>query len=146
MVPPGEPRGRPAGRVAARPATGIPLLLVVLAAIFAGLFWGGGALAALVDGAWATYASPLIRALLLTVFGEGVVARTLLWGLDAGLNAVLSVGIPYVLTFYAVLGGLGGTGYRHAATVLLDRGMRGLGLSGRAAVPLVGGAGCNGRA
>jgi len=143
MVSPGEFRGRAAWRVAVRPATGIPLLLVVLAAIFAGLFWGGGALAALVDGAWATYASPLIRALLLTVFGEGVVARTLLWGLDAGLNAVLSVGIPYVLTFYAVLGVLEDTGYLNAATVLLDRVMRGLGLSGRAAIPLVAGAGCN---
>src|SRR3972149_4870309 len=54
-VSPDEFRGRAAWRVAVRPATGIPLLLVVLAAIFAGLFWGGGALAALVDGAWATY-------------------------------------------------------------------------------------------
>src|SRR3989304_80583 len=58
----------------------------------------------------------------------------------------LSVGIPYVLTFYAVLGVLEDTGYLNAATVLLDRVMRGLGLSGRAAIPLVAGAGCNGPA
>ncbi len=142
-VSPGEFRGRVAWRVAVRPASGVPLLLAVLSAVFATLFWGGGALAALVDGAWGRLASPPIRTLLLGLFGEGVVARTLLWGVDAGLNAVLSVGIPYVLTFYILLGVLEDTGYLNAAAVLLDRVMRGLGLSGRAALPLVAGAGCN---
>ena len=139
----GEFRGRAAWRAAVRPASGVPVLIAVLAAVFATLFWGGGALAALVDGAWGRLASPPIRTLLLALFGEGVAARTLLWGFDAGLNAVLSVGIPYVLTFYILLGILEDTGYLNAATVLLDRLMRGLGLSGRAALPLVAGAGCN---
>ncbi len=143
MVSPREFRGRAAWHIAVRPATGIPLLLLVLAAIFAGLFWGGGTLAALVDGAWARVASPPLRAMLLAIFGQGAVARTLLWALDAGLNAVLSVGIPYVLTFYVILGILEDTGYLNAATVLLDRIMRSVGLSGRAAIPLVAGAGCN---
>jgi len=139
----GEFTGRWAWRLATRPATGIPLLLVTLAALFAGLFWGGGLLARGVDATWARYASPLIRAPVLYLFGPGGLARTLLWGLDAGLNAVLSVGIPYVLTFYLLLGVLEDTGYLNAATVLLDRVLRGMGLSGRAAVPLVAGAGCN---
>ncbi|MDQ7850585.1 MAG: ferrous iron transport protein B [Armatimonadota bacterium] len=142
-VSPGEFRGRAAWRAAIRPATGVPLLLAVLAVVFTTLFWGGGALAALVDGLWGRLASPPIRALVLALFGGGVVGRTLLWGLDAGLNAVLSVGIPYVLTFYILLGVLEDTGYLNAAAVLLDRLMRGLGLSGRAALPLVAGAGCN---
>lgn len=138
-----ELRWRQAWRVATRPLTGIPLLAVVLAAIFALLFWGGSLLAGVIDRTWVQYASPLIRALLQGIAGEGLISRTLLWGLDAGLNAVLSVGLPYVLTFYLLLAVLEDTGYLTAAAVILDRTLGRMGLTGRAAIPLVAGAGCN---
>jgi len=77
------------------------------------------------------------------LFGAGPLTNTLLWGVDAGLNAVLSVGIPYVLTFYVMLALLEDTGYLNAAAILLDRVMSKVGLTGRAAIPLVAGAGCN---
>ncbi|MBI3998161.1 MAG: ferrous iron transporter B [Armatimonadetes bacterium] len=142
-VTPGEFRGRQAWRIATRPISGFPLLLLVLGVIFTGLFWGGGLLAGLVDATWAAYASPVVRWAIISLFGQGVLARTILWGLDAGLNAVLSVGIPYVLTFYVLLALLEDTGYLNAAAVLLDRALGRCGLSGRAAIPLVAGAGCN---
>lgn len=142
-VSPGELRGRQAWHIATRPLTGLPLLLFVLAAIFTGLFWGGSLLAGLLDATWGQYVSPVIRFPITWLLGQGIVARTLLWGLDAGLNAVLSVGIPYVLTFYLMLALLEDTGYLNAATVLLDRVLGKIGLSGRAAIPLVAGAGCN---
>ncbi len=136
-------RGRQAWRIAARPLTGLPLLLAVLVTIFATLFWGGSFLAAAFDTAWRQFASPPIRDAVTWLFGAGALTNTLLWGLDAGLNAVLSVGIPYVLTFYVMLALLEDTGYLNAAAILLDRVMSKVGLTGRAAIPLVAGAGCN---
>lgn len=138
-----ELRGRHAWRLATRPATGLPLLLLVLGLIFGGLFWGGSLLAAALDTAWRAYASPIIRVAVGWVFGETVAARTALWAVDAGLNAVLSIGLPYVLTFYLLLAVLEDTGYVTAAAVLLDRALGRMGLTGRAAIPLVAGAGCN---
>ncbi|MDQ7843845.1 MAG: ferrous iron transport protein B [Armatimonadota bacterium] len=138
-----ELRGRHAWHLATRPATGLPLLVLVLAAIFAGLFWGGSLLAAALDGVWAAYVSPPVRTAVARLLGTGVPARTLLWGIDAGLNAVLSIGLPYVATFYLVLAVLEDTGYLNAAAVLLDRTLGRMGLNGRAAIPLVAGAGCN---
>jgi ferrous iron transport protein B len=56
---------------------------------------------------------------------------------------MISVGIPYVLTFYLVLAVLEDSGYLTSAAVLLDRVFNALGLPGRAAVPLLAAAGCN---
>jgi len=92
---------------------------------------------------WQAYASPLIRFVIEFVLGPGVASRTLLWGLDAGINAALSVGIPYVLTFYFILSVLEDTGYLNSIAFLTDPFMHKLGLHGRAAIPLVAGAGCN---
>jgi ferrous iron transport protein B len=71
------------------------------------------------------------------------VTRTLLWGFDAGLQAALAVGIPYVLTFYFLLALLEDSGYLSSVAFLADQAMRRLGLHGRAIIPLVAGAGCN---
>ena len=138
-----ELRGRAVWRAATHPATGIPILAGVLAFIFAGLFWGGTLLSGMTDRVWATAFSPLIRAAVTAVAGSGAVGRTLLWAADAGINALLSIGIPYVLTFYVLLAVLEDTGYLNAAAVLLDRSLGRVGLTGRAAIPLVAGAGCN---
>ncbi|MDR7420109.1 MAG: ferrous iron transport protein B [Armatimonadota bacterium] len=139
----GQVAGRRFWRAATRPVTGIPLLLAVLGALFAGLFWGGSVLSALIDAAWARMISPTIGAALLWAFGDGLVTRTLTWAFDAGLLAVFTVGIPYVLTFYLLLSVLEDTGYLNAAAVLADRVLGRVGLTGRAAIPLVAGAGCS---
>ncbi len=130
-------------RLATRPATGVPLLLAVLGAVFACLFWGGGVLAGFVDALWVRTASPAIATLSAWALGDGVLTRIVHWGLDAGLLAVLTVGIPYVLTFYLLLSILEDSGYLNVAAVLTDRLMGRLGLNGRAAIPLVAGAGCS---
>ncbi|MBM3469381.1 MAG: ferrous iron transport protein B [Armatimonadetes bacterium] len=140
---PGTPQHLHLWRLATRPSTGVPMLLAVLAATFAGLFWGGSLLAGLVETLWARTASPAIAAVSVWAFGDGVITRILKWGLDAGLLAVLTVGIPYVLTFYLLLSILEDSGYLNVAAVLTDRLMGRLGLNGRAAIPLVAGAGCS---
>jgi ferrous iron transport protein B len=126
-----------------RPLTGYPLLALTLAALFAGLFWIGDLLSTLLGGAWEAYASPLIRAAIAGILGDNVVAHSVLWGLDGGVNAALSVGIPYVLTFYVMLSVLEDSGYLNSVAFLTDPLMHRLGLHGRAVIPLVAGAGCN---
>lgn len=142
-VGPAELRGRAAWRSATNPVTGLPILAGVLGVIFAGLFWGGTALSGMTDRLWAAAFSPLVRAAVTAVAGGGAAGRTVLWAVDAGINALVSIGIPYVLTFYVLLAVLEDTGYLNAAAVLLDRSLGRFGLTGRSAIPLVAGAGCN---
>ena len=124
-------------------STGVPILVVVLGLTFAFLFSAGQVLSELVAGVWHATASPLLHSAVGLVLGEGAVARTLLWGVDGGILAALSVGIPYVLTFYFLLALLEDSGYLSSVAFLGDQVMRKLGLHGRAIIPLVAGAGCN---
>ncbi len=125
------------------PATGLPVLAVVLAGIFAFLFLVGDWLSLAFGGLWTAYASPAIRWPFVALLGDNALSRTLLWGFDAGINAALAIGIPYVLTFYFLLALLEDTGYMNAAAFLTDRVMHKMGLHGRAVIPLVAAAGCN---
>jgi len=125
------------------PITGIPMLVLVLAGIFAFLFWGGSILSETFSKLWASYISSAIDGAFYYLFGKGTLAATLIWGFDAGIQAALAIGIPYVLTFYLVLAFLEDTGYLNSMAFLTDRLMHRLGLHGRAVIPLVAGAGCN---
>jgi ferrous iron transport protein B len=125
------------------PMTGVPLVIAVAAAIFGFLFFIGDLLAGAFSLAWEGTASPVITAMVTTLAGEGVTSRVLLWGFDAGIEASLAIGLPYILTFYVLLGMLEDTGYLNSLAFLTDRVMHRFGLHGRAVVPLVAAAGCN---
>lgn len=129
--------------LATRTSTGVPLLIVLLAALFVLLFFVGDLLARGVSGVWAAVASPLIQSGVHALFGTGAFARTLLWGVDAGLEASLAIGVPYILTFYFLLALLEDSGYLGAVAFLSDQVMHRFGLHGRAVIPLVAGAGCS---
>ena len=143
LAAPIEIRRRAAWRAATHPWSGPPILAGVLGTIFILLFWGGTFLSGLTDRLWAAVSSPVIRAAVTAAAGTGAIGRTVLWGADAGLNALVSIGLPYVLVFYLILAVLEDTGYMNAAAVLLDRPLSRVGLTGRAAIPLIAGAGCN---
>jgi len=123
-------------------ATGIPIALAVLAGLFAFLYYVGGFMSTQFDHLWGATASPVLEAVAGFLL-PGQAAEVLLWGIDAGINASLAIGIPYVLTFYFLLAVLEDTGYLSAVSFLSDSLMRRLGLQGRALVPLIAGAGCN---
>lgn len=125
------------------PLTGIPLLIIALGGIFAFLFYGGNWLSMTFSDLWASYMSPLIDGTIFFAFGEGLIGKTLIWGFDAGILAALSVGVPYVLTFYFLLAFLEDSGYLNSVAFLTDRLMHKFGLHGRAIIPIVAGAGCN---
>lgn len=125
------------------PWTGIPLVALVAASIFGFLFFVGDALAGLFASAWGQWASPAIARLIASVAGEGTTAEVLRWGFDAGIEASLSIGLPYILTFYFLLGLLEDSGYLNSLAFLTDRAMHRLGLHGRSIIPLVAAAGCS---
>lgn len=130
-------------RLTTLPITGYPILALTLAFLFAFLFYVGNFLSVFLSSLWETHVSPFIKLALQIPFGEGVIYKCFLWGLDSGIIAILSVGIPYILTFYFILSILEDTGYLNSIAFLTDPFMHKLGLHGQAAIPLVAGAGCN---
>jgi len=126
-----------------RPLTGIPALGLVLIALFGFLFGVGGWLAETFAEFWAAFVSPPIQTLVGWILGEGILGKIALWGFDAGIEAALEIGIPYILTFYALLALLEDSGYMNSMAFLVDALMKRLGLHGRAVILLLAGAGCN---
>jgi ferrous iron transport protein B len=130
-------------KLATHPLGGFILLAAMLVGLVAFLFFVGNALATALTGLWSALVSPMIGALVHALFGTGTLARTLLWGFDSGVIAALAVGIPFVLTVYFMLAVLEDSGYLNAAAFIADRSMSGLGLHGRAVIPLFAGFGCS---
>jgi ferrous iron transport protein B len=130
-------------RLTTAPRTGIPILLGVIVAVFATLFIVGDLLSRVLTAAWTAWISPAVIDLVKAIFGNGIVGRVVLWGVDGGILATLAVGIPYILTFYFILALVEDTGYMNAAAFLSDRIMHRVGLHGRAIIPLIAAGGCN---
>jgi len=130
-------------RLSTAPWPGLPLFVVVALASLLVTMLVGGWLAAVLGSAWTAAVSPLLTVGVHTLVPQPAIASALLWGLDGGLIALVSVGIPYVLTFYLVLALLEDSGYLTSAAVLTDRLFNLVGLPGRAAIPLLAASGCN---
>lgn len=130
-------------RLSLSPLIGLIMLIAGLVAVFSIMYYLGGFLSFNFDHLWSIFVSPYIKALIFWLFGHNAVANTLLWGLDAGIQASLSVGIPYILTFYLILAVLEDTGYLNSIAFLTDSLMHKIGLHGRSVIPLIAGAGCN---
>jgi ferrous iron transport protein B len=125
------------------PHAGLPLLAGVMIALFSTIFYVGGLLSDFISGVWESAVSPLLHSAVGLLLGTGVAGKVILWGIDAGILAWLTVGVPYVLTFYLLLSFLEDSGYLNSIAFLLDSTMHKLGLHGRAIIPLLAGAGCN---
>jgi len=125
------------------PYTGIPMMISVLLGVFAFIFYVGSLLSQAVDSFWGSFISPSMNWLIYSLVQNETLTRIVLWGVDAGVLAWLSVGVPYVLTFYIVLSLLEDTGYLNSIAFLTDNLMHKLGLHGRAIIPILTGAGCN---
>lgn len=138
-----EPLADRVARWSTAPWPGIPVFLGISVAALVAVIVVGGWLAAVLGAAWTATVSPFLAAAVPAVIPVPVIANALLWALDGGMLGMLSVGIPYVLTFYLLLALLEDSGYLTSAAVLMDRVFGVLGLPGRAAIPLLAAAGCN---
>jgi len=125
------------------PWPGIPLFLAISVLAFLAVLLVGGLLAGALGAAWTAGVSPVLAAVVPVVIPVPVLANAVRWAVDGGLLGMLSVGIPYVLTFYLLLAALEDSGYLTSAAVLMDRAFGVLGLPGRAAIPVLAAAGCN---
>jgi len=125
------------------PWPGLPLLVLVTLASLVATMVIGTALAGVLGGIWGAVVSPPLTAGVSSLIPIRPLAAAVLWAIDSGLLAMLSVGIPFVLSFYVILALLEDSGYLATAAVLSDRLCNALGLSGRAAIPILAATGCN---
>lgn len=74
-----------------------------------------------------------------SVIGKNFLTEGVVVGLEAGISIV----IPYILTFYLILGILEDSGYLPRVAALLDNFMHKIDLHGKAIIPILLGYGCN---
>jgi ferrous iron transport protein B len=136
------------GRLLARPLTGFPVLLLVL---YLGLYkfvgeFGAGTLVDLVEGAlFEERINPFFEHLFAGVPWEPL--RALFVGefgvLTLGLRYAIAIILPIVGTFFLFFSILEDSGYFPRLALLVDRGFKRIGLSGRAVIPMVLGFACD---
>ncbi|MEO0249021.1 MAG: ferrous iron transporter B [candidate division WOR-3 bacterium] len=128
-------------RITTEPFSGTVVMALVLAALFSSLLLVGGFLEGLIIQAFDGFIAPALNSLIDGISDEA--ARTALeYALVLGLEAGLSIVVPYILVFYFFLSFLEDTGYLPRMGYLLDRFMHRLGLHGKAIVPMLMGFGC----
>jgi ferrous iron transport protein B len=125
------------------PTTGIPIMILALLGIFAFIFYVGGLLGNIVNNFWSSFVSPSMVDFVNSLFGKGIISNVVLWVIDKGVLAWLSVGVPYIITFYIVLSVIEDSGYLNSIAFLSDNIMHKFGLHGRSIIPILTGAGCN---
>jgi ferrous iron transport protein B len=141
-----------------RPLSGGLMALVVLAAVFVVVRFIGEALIGhvfdpLFDNAWMPVLTRLSDSLGNGGFWHDILIGNLINGnidfvqsfglLTSGLYVPLAMVLPYIVSFYLVLGLLEDTGYLPRLAVLMDTIMHRVGLHGYAIIPTLLGFGCN---
>ena len=117
--------------VALHPVIGVALLLGVLFIMFQMVFWAGAAPAdAIADG------FDRISGLIKDVMPDSILRSLLTDGVIAGVGAVVKF-LPQILIMFFFILLLEASGYMVRAAFLMDRLMAGVGLSGRAFIPLL---------
>jgi ferrous iron transport protein B len=122
---------------------GVPLFVVITLAVFVAMLSIGGTLSTILSDAWDASVTPAVISAVDGFAPGNPVVEGVVWGLNGGVLALLTVGVPYILTFYILLACLEDSGYLTSAAVLTDRLFNALGLPGRAAIPLLAATGCN---
>lgn len=131
------------------PWTGVPVVALVLYLglyQFVGVFGGGTVVGFLEETVFGAWVNPALESL----FAAAVPwdwLRPLFVGDDGvltmGLRYAVAIILPIVGTFFLAFSVLEDTGYLPRLALLLNRAFRGIGLNGRAVIPLVLGFGCD---
>ncbi len=135
--------------ITTHPLTGLPLLAVVLyfgLYQFVGVFGAGTVVNFLETRVFAGWLSPLLTGLAARLIPWPVVQDLFVgeYGiLTLGLRYSLAIILPIVGTFFLAFSILEDSGYFPRLAMLVDRVFKGIGLNGRAVIPLVLGFGCD---
>ena len=113
------------------PVLGVLFLFSILLVIFQAVFAWASPLVDVIDGAFSSLGEWVAGTL-----PEGILQDFIVNGLIAGVGGVL-VFLPQILILFFFILLLEDSGYLTRAAFLLDRIMRGLGLSGRSFIPLL---------
>jgi len=131
-----------------QPLTGLPILLLVLYALylFVGVF-GAQTLVGLIEhGLFSLYINPAAVGLV-RHFVPFPLARDFLVGeyglITMGLTYAIAIVLPVVVTFFLMFGWLEDSGYIPRLAIFSDRIFRMMGLNGKAVLPMVLGLGCD---
>jgi len=150
---PRRPNGTPRlpellGALLMHPIAGLPALGAVLYLglyLFVGRF-AAGTLVDLLDGAFRTRLNPLIDAALAS-FIKWPLLRELFGGdygmLTLGVRYAVAIVLPVVACFFFMFSLLEDCGYLPRLALLTDRVLKAFGLSGRSAIPITLGLGCD---
>ena len=135
------------------PLTGTPIALAVILLSFLIIRTMGEGLISLIEPMFENYYQPFITKAVESIFPSGLLHDLLIgttpdlvesFGvLTTGLFVPLAMVLPYVFSFYVILGILEDVGYLPRLAVLADTLMHRLGLHGSSIIPLVLGLGCN---
>jgi len=121
---------------------GYPILLAVIASMFWIIFAVGGRLSGILDDLFEEIVLPIGKGAIGAILPEGV-AGLIADGVLAGIGAGLSIALPFIIPFYALLAILEDSGYLPRAAFLMDNLMHKIGLHGKAFIPLLLGFGCS---
>lgn len=121
------------------PVSGFAILALTILSMLLVVFLVGGFLEDVISKAFADWVlNPATSAFLPYPFAQIVVKYTLI-----GIQAGLSIVVPYIMTFYVLMAVLENSGYMTRAAFLLDEIMHRFKLHGRAMIPLILGFGCS---
>ena len=121
---------------------GYPVLIAVMAAMFALIFVGGDFLISGLGIIFDDILIPTITNILLDVLPSAIV-DIICGGIISGIAAGVTIALPYIVPFYILLAILEDSGYLPRAAFLMDNLMHKIGLHGKAFIPLMLGYGCN---
>jgi ferrous iron transport protein B len=123
-------------RVLTHPVFGLVAFAVVMFAIFEALFAGAEPLISAIEGLTA-----FMQAQATAILPPGVLQDLVVEGIIAGVGNVI-VFAPQILMLFLFIGFLEDSGYLARVAFVIDRVMKGVGLHGKAFVPLLSGFAC----
>lgn len=136
------------GRLMIQPVTGIPILAIFLYGMykFIGVFIAGDVVGFTEEVLMQGYYEPYMRNLVGHFISEQSWLGTILIGefgvLTMTVTYILGLLLPLVFGFYLALSAFEDSGYLPRIATLSDRAMTGIGLNGRAIIPIILGFGC----
>ncbi|MHB1126388.1 MAG: ferrous iron transport protein B [Bacillota bacterium] len=136
------------GRWMVRPWTGLPIMLFALWVVYEiiGVLIAQNVVGYTEGVLMQGYYEPIIKSFIGKIISENSVPGAILIGefgiLTMTVTYIIGLLLPLVVGFYLVLSAMEDSGYLPRVAVLTDRVLMGIGLNGRAVIPLILGFGC----